>query len=105
MNRSAILRRLEELEQELEELRKALAGAGEGTSPGREGTPPIRALNKGELQDTVGRAFREMGVRAHPIGAEEVQRRLLAYGVNPEENAFSRELLALRGECPPLLSS
>ena len=98
MDRSALLRRLEELEQKLAELRKALAGAGEGTSPAEKALPPIRALDKGELQDTVERAFREMGIRAHPIGAEKVQQLLLDCGVNPEENAFSRELLALRGE-------
>ena len=98
MDRSALLRRLEELEQELEELRKVLAGAGEGTSPAAKALPHIRALNKGELQDTVERAFQEMGVRARPIGAEKVQQLLLDCGVDPEENAFSRELLALRGE-------
>jgi len=37
-----------------------------------------------------------MGVRARPIGAEKVQQLLLSCGV--EENAFCREILALRGE-------
>ncbi len=96
MNRSTLMRRIEELERELAELRKALAG--EAPPPAEKEFRPTRGLNKEELRDSIDRAFQEMGVRARPIGAEKVQQLLLACGVKPEENAFSREIVAMRGE-------
>jgi len=96
MNRSTLMRRIEELERELAELRKALAG--ETPPPAEKEFRPTRGLNKEELRDSIDRAFQEMGVRARPIGAEKVQQLLLAGGVKPEENAFSREIVAMRGE-------
>lgn len=95
MDRTALLRRLEELERKLTELRRALAGRG---SPKAQG-PPVPRLDKEALKEGIDRAFRALGARTTPPPeAEWVQERLLRCGVDPEANAFSRGILEMRGE-------
>lgn len=39
-----------------------------------------------------------LGIRGEPIGAKALRERLIAEGVNPESNEFSREIIAMREE-------
>lgn len=39
-----------------------------------------------------------LGIRGEPIGARALRERLIAEGVNPESNEFSREISAMREE-------
>jgi len=43
-------------------------------------------------------AMAAMGISGQPIGAEQLQQMLIAEGINPEDNEFSRALVAMREE-------
>lgn len=44
-------------------------------------------------------AVRErLGIQGQPIGAKQLRQRLVAAGMNPDDNTFSRELIAMREE-------
>lgn len=42
--------------------------------------------------------MQELGIHGEPIGAKVLRERMLAEGMNPNDNAFSRELIAMRQE-------
>lgn len=42
--------------------------------------------------------MREMGVSGEPVGAEKLQEMMIAEGVNPEDNQFSRGIIEMREE-------
>jgi hypothetical protein len=39
-----------------------------------------------------------LGIEGQPIGAKKLRELLLAGGINPDDNAFSREIIARREE-------
>lgn len=54
--------------------------------------------NQAAISAAVAKAFAEMGITGEPIGAEEVQAMMLACGINPEDNEFSRGIIEMREE-------
>lgn len=92
MAKTVILRYLEELESKLAELRKAVEGLPEMPGAPQE----VRFVDKEGLAPLIDRAFREMGIHGQPVGAERVQEMIAACGVQPEANAFSREIIGMR---------
>jgi hypothetical protein len=44
------------------------------------------------------RSMKEMGIVGEPIPAEKLQEMMRAEGIKPEDNEFSRELIAMREE-------
>lgn len=44
------------------------------------------------------KAMKEMGIEGQPIGAEKLQEMIAACGFKPEDNEFSREIIAMREE-------
>jgi hypothetical protein len=91
--------RVSALEQEVALLRRAV-----GQPPAGGGTHSPLALPRGLVADqaaidaAVAQAFAAMGITAKPIGAEKVQEMIAACGVKPEDNEFSRGIIAMRGE-------
>jgi hypothetical protein len=43
-------------------------------------------------------ARERLGIQGQPIGAKQLRERLVAAGMYPDENTFSRELIAMREE-------
>ncbi len=43
-------------------------------------------------------AMAAMGISGEPIGAEQLQQLLIAEGINPEDNEFSRGIIEMREE-------
>lgn len=58
----------------------------------------VRFVDKQKLQHLIDTTFAEMGMRGAAVGAEKVQEMMAACGVKPEENMFSREIIAMREE-------
>jgi hypothetical protein len=56
------------------------------------------ALNQERLAAGWAAAMREMGITGKPVGAEKLQEMMIAEGVNPEDNQFSRGIIEMREE-------
>jgi hypothetical protein len=56
------------------------------------------ALNQERLAAGWAAAMRDMGVSGAPVGAEKLQEMMIAEGVNPEDNQFSRGIIEMREE-------
>ena len=112
MTKATILRCIEEMEGKLAELRSAvekLPKAAEvtpanllmdqgGGDTAMERSRTIRFVDKHKLRSLVVKTFDEMGIHGEPIGAEKVQGMIAACGVRPEDNLFSRGIIATREE-------
>lgn len=81
-------RRVAELEKEVSALKANRGPKSNGTvSLAVPATPDLNAMLK------------SMGIEdCEPIGAEQLQQRLLAEGIRPEENVFSRGIIDMREE-------
>ncbi|MGH9768029.1 MAG: hypothetical protein ACREAB_11390 [Blastocatellia bacterium] len=55
-------------------------------------------LNQERIAAGWAAAMREMGVSGEPVGAEKLQEMMIAEGVNPEDNQFSRGIIEMREE-------
>ncbi len=55
-------------------------------------------LNQERLAAAWSAAMRDMGIHGEPIGAENLQKLMIAQGVNPEDNQFSRGIIEMREE-------
>ncbi|MCR4403830.1 MAG: hypothetical protein NUW06_00785 [Candidatus Acetothermia bacterium] len=92
MEKTTILQYLSELERKLAELRRAVE-----RMPEEPGAPEaVRFVDKRALASLIARSFRKMGIQPQPVGAERLQELIAACGVEPEANAFSRAIIALR---------
>jgi hypothetical protein len=58
----------------------------------------VQFVDKEKLRPVIAQAFEEMGICGEPIGAEELQKRMMAHGVKPEENILSQGIIAMREE-------
>lgn len=56
------------------------------------------SLNQDRIAAAAAAAFAEMGVTGQPIGAEKLQEMMIADGVDPESNEFSRGIIEMREE-------
>ena len=100
------------------------AKAAEQPDPGRQdkvtlpvaGLSPAASTPRSDEADRGARLIREaaasragvvegwkkllesLGIHGQPIGAKKLRERLLAEGVDPDDNAFSREIIAMREE-------
>jgi hypothetical protein len=91
-------RRLTALEAEVVRLRERLEPPAAGRPENaweemarrsRESQPALTAAWE--------KAMREMGIpKVEPIGAEKVQEMMIAEGIRPEDNEFSRAITAMR---------
>src|SRR5262245_30459912 len=96
---------LEELERRVAALEQevaALRGKAEPPKPARFGDniPLIREARaqQAAISAAVAEAFAKMGITGPPVGHEKLMEMLLADGVDPNDNAASREIIAMREE-------
>jgi hypothetical protein len=94
----ALEQRLAAVEQELARLRMERRPAEE--SPAERGARMLReaALAQPEIAAGWRKAMEEMGITSEPVGIEKLREMMLADGVDPNDSAFSREIIAMRDE-------
>jgi cell division septum initiation protein DivIVA len=93
-------KRLAALEQEVAYLRSRLQGPPADETSAERG---FRILREAKASDAASRAaaakaFAEMGITGEPVGHEKLMQMMLEAGINPEDNEFSREIIAMREE-------
>lgn len=93
-------KRLNTLEQEVAALRQMLECWAKDETPAQRGARLLREAkaNQGVISAAVARAYAELGITGQPIGAENVQKMVAACGFKPEDNEFSRGIVAMREE-------
>jgi len=97
---------LEELEKRvvaLEQEVAALRGTAEpppDPKPWWWDIPMLRKARESQaaISAAAAEAFAKMGVTGPPVGHEKLREMMLTGGVDPNDNAFSRELIAMRDE-------
>jgi hypothetical protein len=96
---------LEELEKRvaaLEQEAASLRGKSEPPKVVRAGdnVPLIREARaqQAAISAAAAEAFAKMGITGPPVGHEKLMEMMLADGVDPNDNACSRELIAMRDE-------
>jgi hypothetical protein len=91
--------RLGALEREVAALRQFVGrlSANAGTS-GPLALPRGQVADQATIRAAVAEAFAAMGITGEPVGAEKVQEMMAASGLKPEDNEFSRGIIAMRGE-------
>lgn len=94
--------RLAALEQEVTQLKAGLRREPAAHQAGEEsrGARLIREAAKSHADIVAGwKAFlRNLGVQGQPIGAKKLRELLLEGGINPQDNEFSRDIIAMREE-------
>ena len=89
--------RLTALEREVADLKAELARSANSASRGAHLVQESQAQHAAVV--AAWQAVRErLGIQGQPIGAKELRQRLVAAGMNPDDNSFSRELIAMREE-------
>ena len=93
-------KRLARLEQEVASLRQLLARYKVEETPAERGARLIRDAELSQPQTAAAwaKALQEMGISGQPVGAEKLQEMMAACGIKPEDNALSREIIAMREE-------
>jgi hypothetical protein len=93
-------KRVAALEEEVARLGQLLQPNPVAMTPAERGAELLRLAkaNQPAISAAVAKAFAEMGITAEPIGAEKVQEMMAACGIKPEDNEFSREIIAMREE-------
>jgi hypothetical protein len=94
--------RLAALEREVAEVKACLYRVTASQPSGEEsrGARMIREAEEGhaELVAASERVMKQLGIKGEPIGIKELRERMIAAGHDPNDNAFSRELIAMRDE-------
>jgi hypothetical protein len=91
--------RVAALERELSSLRHLIETRLTKVIPAADGDEEQDyERNHEELAAGWKRFMEETGIRGKPIGAEALQARILASGIKPEDNAFSRGIIEMREE-------
>ncbi len=92
--------RMGALEREVARLRQLVEPRTDDETPAQRGAQLLREAkaNQAALSVGVAKAFAAMGVTDAPIGAENLQKILTARGMDPKDNSFSREIIAMREE-------
>jgi hypothetical protein len=93
-------KRLAAVEQEVARLRQQVNLLAVEEAPAEGWARLVRESRASQpaLSSAFAKAFKEMGIIGEPIGAEKVQEMMRACGIKPEENVFSREIIAMREE-------
>ena len=97
--------KLEHVEQEVVDIRQQLQRVTETTkiADGTSDTKRMSLLerarqNKEKQRQAFAKLSEKMGIHGEPIGAENVQKIIAACGIKPEDNEFSRGIIAMREE-------
>src|SRR5262249_31950158 len=93
-------KRLAAVEQEVKELRQMHERrlVEETTAQLRPRLLREARASQPAISAAVDKAFKEMGITGEPVGHEKLREMMAASGINPEDNFFSREIIAMREE-------
>lgn len=93
-------RRLAALEQEMLALRQLLHGRLSGETPAECGARLLREAKASQAAISAGavKAFAEVGIAERAADGQNLEALMAASGIRPEDNLFSREILAMREE-------
>lgn len=96
----ALEQRLAAVEQELSRLRMQLDRRAVEETSAERGARLLReaALSQPAISAAAAKAFADMGITGEPVGIEKLREMMLADGLDPNDNAFSREIIAMRDE-------
>jgi hypothetical protein len=96
----ALEQRLAAVEQDLARLRLHLEQRPAEESSAERGTRLLRDadLSQPAISAATAKAFAELGITGEPVGIEKLHEMMLAAGVDPNDSAFSREIIAMREE-------
>jgi hypothetical protein len=94
---------LEALEQRLATLEREVAELKAAVRPSPPESPGERLIRKAREDHAAVVAawekfLKDLGIQGQPIGAKALRARMLAGGMKPDDNAFSREIIAMREE-------
>jgi hypothetical protein len=92
--------RLAALEREVAELRQLVTRQLVDETAAQRGARMLREAKASQaaISAMTEKVFAEMGITGEPVGIEKLHEMMLACGVKPEENALSREIIAMREE-------
>jgi hypothetical protein len=92
--------RLAALEREVAELRRLVAEQLAQKSLAELGASLLREAKASQpaISAAVAKAYAEMGITGEPVGVEKLREMMAACGIKPEDNIFSREIIAMREE-------
>jgi hypothetical protein len=95
-----LAKRLEQVEQEVARLGQLLErlSPAEASADCRVPLLSEARANQAAISAAAAKAFEEMEITGEPIGAERVQEMMLACGIDPKDNAFSRGIIDMRDE-------
>ena len=93
-------RRITRMEQELARLQQLVEKPPQTEIPAERGAHLLceAQRNQATISAAIAKAFAEMGITGEPIGAELVQEMMRACGMQPDDNAFSQGIVAMREE-------
>jgi hypothetical protein len=93
-------KRVAALERELRSLRQLVEARPIEETPAEAGARMLRQAERSQAALAAGwaRAMEEMSIRGEPIGAQALRARMLASGIKPDDNAFSRGIVEMREE-------
>lgn len=91
-------KRLTAVEQELAMWR--LANSANAETPAERGARLLReaSLNQDRIAAAWAAMLEEMGIRGEPVGPEKLREMMIADGIDPESNEFSRGIIEMREE-------
>ena len=90
--------RMAALECEVSRLRQLVEARPLAETSAEDGLHILTEAEQAELAAEWKRMMEAMGIRGEPIGAEALQARMIANGIKPEDNAFSRGIIEMREE-------
>ena len=93
-------RRITRMEQELARLQRLVEHPFQTEVPAQRGVQLLHEAqrNQAAISTAIAKVFAEMGITGEPIGAELVQEMMRACGMQPDDNAFSQGIIAMREE-------
>ncbi len=93
---------LEELDKRLTIIEEELALRRQPAveTPAQRGARLLRRakLEQPRMSATMAKVLNDLGISGEPIGAEALREMMIADGVNPEDNQFSRGIIEMREE-------
>ena len=96
MTLAELEKRVVALEQEVALLKQQRNGATDGALFGMASS--FAVLDQEKFRKGFAKALTAMGITGSPIGAHRLQEMLIAEGIRPQDNEFSRAIIEMREE-------
>src|SRR5262249_55234703 len=91
-------KRLLRLEEDVANLKQLFVRQRIDETPAERGARLLREAkaNQPAISAAVAKAFAEMGIVGKPVGIEKLREMMIECGIKPEDNEFSRDIIAMR---------